>query len=74
MLYQIINTNFNTAYGSPWEIQIIYSFYLNGADLYWIKDQLIVDDRVIFKNNNKKERKKLRNEIKKNKHWNIVYL
>jgi hypothetical protein len=33
-----------------------------------MQDQLTVDDRVIFLKNNKKERKKLRNEINKNKH------
>jgi hypothetical protein len=68
MLYQIINTNFNNAYGSPSEIQTIYSLHFNGIDLYRTQDQLTVDDRVIFFLNNKKERKKLRNEINKNKH------
>jgi hypothetical protein len=63
MLYQIINTNFNNAYGSPSKIQIIYSLYFNGIDLYRTQDQLTVDDRVIFFLNHKKERKKLRNEI-----------
>jgi hypothetical protein len=66
MLYQIINTNFNNAYGSPSEIQLIYSLHFNGTDLY--QTQLTVDDRVIFFLNHKKERKKLRNEINKNKH------
>jgi hypothetical protein len=68
MLYQIINTNFNNAYGSPSEIQLIYSLHFNGTDLYQTQDQLTVDDRVIFFLNHKKERKKLRNEINKNKH------
>jgi hypothetical protein len=53
MLYQIINTNFNNAYGSLLEIQIIYSLYFNGTDLYRTEDQLTVDDRVIFFLNNK---------------------
>jgi hypothetical protein len=68
MLYQIINTNFNNAYGSPSEIQIIYSLHFNGTDLYRTQDQLTVDDRVIYLKNNKKERKKLRTEINKKKH------
>jgi hypothetical protein len=54
MLYQIINTNFNNTYGSLSEIQIIYSLYFNGTDLYQTKDQLTVDDKVIFFKNNKK--------------------
>jgi hypothetical protein len=68
MLYQTLNTNFNNTYGSPLGIQIIYSLHFNGTDLYRIQDQFTVDDRVIFLRNNKKERKKLRNEINKNKH------
>jgi hypothetical protein len=51
MLYQIINTNFNKTYGSPSEIQIIYSLHFNGTDLYQTQDQLTVDDRVIFLKN-----------------------
>jgi hypothetical protein len=53
----------------PSEIQIIYSLHFNGIDLYRTEDQVTVDDRVIFLKNNKIERKKLRNEINKNKHW-----
>jgi hypothetical protein len=56
------------AYGSPSEIPLIYSLHFNGTDLYRTQDQLTVDDRVIFLKYNKKERKKLRNEINKNKH------
>jgi hypothetical protein len=68
MLYQIINTNFNNAYGSPLKIQIIYSLHFNGTKLYRTQDQLTVDDRVIFLFKKRKKRKKLRNEINKIKH------
>jgi hypothetical protein len=68
MLYQIINTNFNNAYGSPSEIQIIYSLHFNGTNLYRTQDQLTVDDRVIYLFFKRKKKKKLGTEINKKKH------
>ena len=55
---------FPNAYGSPSEIQLIYSLYFNGTDLYQTQDQLSVDDRIIIKG----KKMKLKNEINKNNH------